>query len=67
MPDQKTFVVVARSRGSAIVYPGEEFSANIVAANGSQPLTFRFATTYVNKGFDAPLPVDFWVQVVGQQ
>ena len=63
--NQKVFVVVARSRASAIVYPGEEFTANLVIADTPQPLIFRFATTYEGKGFDAALPVDFWVEVAG--
>lgn len=58
------FVMVARSRASAIFYPGDEFSLNYERA-GDEPFQLRFGTTYKDAGFDAPLPMDLWVEALG--
>ena len=56
-----TFVMVARSRASAIFYPGDEFSVKYEPTD-REPFHLRFGTMYRDAGFDAPLPVDLWVE-----
>ena len=56
-----TFVMLARSRASAIFYPGDEFSVKYEPTD-REPFHLRFGTMYRDAGFDAPLPVDLWVE-----
>jgi hypothetical protein len=56
--------MVARSRASAIFYPGEGFSLSYAPPEG-EPFQLGFATTYQEAGFDVPLPMDFCVEARG--
>jgi len=59
-----TYIVVARSRASAILYPGINLTLESHHPEwGKFKLVFR--TRYQEQGFDAPVPRDFWVEVTG--
>src|SRR3954462_8004503 len=57
-----TYVMVARTRASAVFYPGDSFSVNV--SNAEEPFSLVFRTTYLD-GFDVPVPKDFWVEARG--
>ena len=59
-----SYVMVARARASAIFYPGKQFSLNYQIP-GKQPFQLLFRTTYQNRGFDEPVPIDLWVEARG--
>jgi hypothetical protein len=59
-----TYVVVLRSRASAIFYPGDEFTMTYIRET-RDPFRLTFRTTYDQAGFDAPLPKDLWVEARG--
>jgi hypothetical protein len=57
-----TYIMVARTRASAVFYPGDSFSVTV--SNAGEPFSLLFKTTYL-EGFDAPVPKDFWVEARG--
>ena len=59
-----TYVVVARTRASAILYPGINLTLESHHPDwGKFKLVFR--TRYQEQGYDAPVPKDFWVEITG--
>ena len=58
------YVVSARSRASAILYPGQQL---IIECNYADwgPLKVIFQTRYLDGGYDAPVPTDLWADIRG--
>ncbi|HEX4292908.1 MAG TPA: hypothetical protein VHZ29_02105 [Rhizomicrobium sp.] len=57
------FTVFARSRASAIFFPGKALDISFDTGGGKTRLVYR---TEYRSGFDAPLPTDFCVEVNGE-
>jgi hypothetical protein len=63
----KTYIVVLRSRASAIFYPDDALSLSYVIQGREQaPITLTFTTAYdANTGFDVPPPRDLLLEARG--
>lgn len=59
------YVVVGRARASAIFFPGEQFVVTFDNRTGQQPFQVCFRTRYKDSGFDAPVPMDLWIEARG--
>lgn len=57
------YVVIARSRASAVFYPGDSFSLDYQRTDG-ETFKLKFRTQYL-EGYEAPLPKDLWVEAWG--
>jgi len=57
------YVAVARSRASAVFYPGDSFSLNYKRIDG-EPFTLVFRTQYL-EGYEVPVPKNLWVEACG--
>ena len=58
------YVVSARARASAILYPGRQLAIECNYADWG-PLQVTFRTRYLEGGYGAPVPIDLWVDIRG--
>jgi hypothetical protein len=61
----KHYVLVIRTRASAVLYPGDQFTINC-NSHDKRAFQLTFRTSYdTTKEFSAPLPKDLWVEARG--